>query len=36
MGIKFYGGPYDGIEAEHTAINRHAIIHPLRSISDSG
>jgi hypothetical protein len=34
MGIRFYGGPYDGVEVEHTEINKHA--SPLSIHSDLG
>jgi len=29
MGIKFFGGPYDGVEAEQAAINQHGITLPV-------
>src|SRR5262245_33842487 len=29
MGITFVGGPYDGMEIDHTLVNRHAKIVPL-------
>ena len=29
MRIKLFGGPYDGVEVDHTAINQHASILPV-------